>query len=76
MNKKEAVDHLINEAVDHLINIVALSEKREFRLGTRIIDEIGVTRKYAKIDFGVAYKDKSTGKVYRHIVYGWIVVSY
>jgi hypothetical protein len=46
--------------------------KRKFRLGTRYMNELRQIFKYCKFDFGVVGKDPTTGKVYRHIEFGWI----
>lgn len=49
-----------------------MTTARLFKLGTRFMDVLGVTYKYAKLDFGVVGKDVETNKVYRHIEYQWI----
>ncbi len=52
-------------------NVIDL--KRQYRLGTRLINTLGETYQYAKIDFGSLGKCiVGSDKTYRHIEYRWI----
>ena len=56
-----------------LPSITRIDYTRKFRLGTRLITEIGEVFTYVKIDFGSLGKCiVGSDKIYRYVVYRWL----
>ncbi|KKM72800.1 hypothetical protein LCGC14_1416910 [marine sediment metagenome] len=58
----------------HAVDMSQIDYEEKYRVGTRFVDALGVTYKYAKVDFGICGRDAETGKVYRDIRYCWFCV--